>query len=121
MSAIEIRKNKTVTVEALNTYVIIIDNEKCLNVLRQNKFEEDYLKGAWSCNGHSMVLTHDGSIYYVIVIKKKERRVVVHECVHMAHQICFHKGIPVDIDNSEIIAYLVDFLVEEVLKITKIG
>lgn len=54
--------------------------------------------------------------YIIIGLRDKSRRVVIHECVHAAHHIMDFRGIPISMDNTEIQAYLVDFLCERIFK-----
>ena len=81
---------------------------------KRGDFETLY--GAWDDNGRSCVAEHDGTCWFVLVLRNHSMRVIVHECVHMVHQICDHRGIPVSSENSEVIAYMTDYLVGEVVK-----
>ena len=65
-------------------------------------------------NGLALQLWMGSFPYYFIFVNDVTRRVIVHECTHMVHTICESKGIPLSNDNTETIAYMTDYLVEQV-------
>ena len=80
----------------------------------------DHELNDWHCiNGTASVLVNNGLNYYAIRIKKRAARAVVHECVHMAQFIFEDKGIPTDVGNTEALAYMVDYLYSETMRILK--
>jgi len=85
--------------------------------VKSNAFLDDCgIEEAWDDNGRSCVLMgQDGCPYFVLVLRNHSIRVIFHECIHMAHQICEARGIPISIENSEVIAYLADYLANEVI------
>lgn len=110
----------TITVDILNHLeLLVIPSKRALiafiekNGLQDNEIVE-IVEGA---NGGVDVIESNGASHFVITIIEHERRVIIHECVHAAHVILESKGIPVDTNNSEIIAYLTDFLCEKVFEI----
>lgn len=70
-----------------------------------------------SCDGRALQIEQGGSAAFIIMIKSLglNYRTLVHECVHMAQYILDYKGIPTDVDNTEVVAYLTDYLFKECL------
>ena len=54
-----------------------------------------------------------------LYIKKMTHRVLVHECIHIAQWILHHKWIKTGYKNTEILAYVTDWIYNEVLKCLK--
>lgn len=82
-------------------------------MLQDDGFANDWKRSNGSCS----VIEIDNIPYFVLLFREKTKRVVVHECVHMVHYIFDEKGIPVSVENSEAIAYMTDFLSEQVFGI----
>lgn len=102
--------------------VLLVTNKKCFkHFTENNNFPDDYdLSNTWLDNGRSCVMeTKQGVCFFVLFLRDHSTRVIIHECVHMIHQICDEKGIPLTVDNSETIAYMTDFLTCKVLSILK--
>jgi hypothetical protein len=62
--------------------------------------------------------------FVVIWSKHKDKSVeslstLVHECVHAANMVLDHKGIPMNLENDESQAYLVEWLFENCLRALK--
>lgn len=54
-----------------------------------------------------------------LYIKTKTHRVLVHECIHIAQAILHHKWIKTWYKNTEVLAYVTDWIYNEVLKLLK--
>ena len=52
-----------------------------------------------------------------LYIKTKTHRVLVHESIHIGQAILNHKGIKTGYNNTEILAYVTDWIYNEVLKL----
>lgn len=74
----------------------------------------DELMGAASGNGCALSFTFAGRRYYLIVMNVLSYRVVVHESCHAADFILSDRGIPLDVENTEIRAYLTDHIFQGV-------
>ena len=79
--------------------------------------EENYIcyKGCCFC-----VQTDLGPVW-VVCLNTNEISTLVHEVVHLAHSIMNQKGIPINYENTEIEAYLIERLYEEAAKALKIN
>ncbi|MFZ2950939.1 MAG: hypothetical protein WA003_15805 [Desulfuromonadaceae bacterium] len=62
------------------------------------------------CNGSVSRIMLDGSAYFVMIFPKPSRRVLVHEAVHVVHCIMENKGMQTGHENTEVVAYMVDFV-----------
>jgi hypothetical protein len=93
------------------TQILVLYKKKAFKYFTKSHSDlltDDFL---WEHGGSSSILYgNDNTPYFVMVLREKEKRVVIHECVHMVHQVCFVKGIPVSLKNSETIAYMTDYL-----------
>jgi hypothetical protein len=66
-------------------------------------------------DGMASVLYTDGSVpYFILFIPYEERRIIIHECTHITHMIFELMGIPVETNNTEVIAYMTDFVCDKV-------
>lgn len=65
--------------------------------------------------GLAEIVTVNNLPYFVISVFEKNIPLLVHECCHMADFILQHKGIPVTVENTEIRAYLTEYLVSKTL------
>lgn len=62
----------------------------------------------------------DGGQHYFLVVRPKVKdSVLAHECVHMAMQILEDRGIESKCGNNEPLAFLVEYLFDEVKKVVK--
>ena len=87
-------------------------------MVKENKLEEQPNADDWgNVNGSMSTLYRDGVPAYIITIVKRSRRVVVHECIHCVHHIMDEKGIPISLENTEIMAYFTGYLTESVMDI----
>ena len=57
----------------------------------------------------------------IICINNTSIGVICHESVHLAHYVMNYIGISISLDNTEVEAYLVEFILEAVLKVLKIS
>jgi len=104
----------------LHTDVLLIFNDKQRDKLaKQFKIPEDddFLRASSTMGGMASTLYKDGLPFYVLFIPNNIRRVVIHECTHMVHMVFDEHGIPVAGYNTEAIAYMTDYLCEQVFGI----
>ena len=102
--------------------VLVITNKKCFDYfIKNNHFPPGHdMEDTWLDNGRSCMLdTAEKVVFFVLFLREHSLRVIVHECTHMVHQICEAKGIPLTMDNTEIIAYMTDYLVSSVMDIVR--
>lgn len=52
-----------------------------------------------------------------IYIKTLTHRVIVHECIHIAQWILNYKWIKTGYENTEVLAYVTDWIYNEILKL----
>lgn len=119
-----VRKMKNVIKIAIldDVHVAVITNKKCKEVF----FAENYFKNVddfsdcWRIKGMAgRTENYAGETFFVIFLRDKSFGVVVHECVHMVHHIFDFKGIDSSSNNSEMMAYLTEYMVNQVCKILK--
>ena len=79
--------------------------------------QNDYMNIWNTSNGAVCMEMVDGVPYIFMMINEKRHRVVVHESVHCASLVMNQKGIPMSIDNDEVMAYLTDYIFSEVCRI----
>lgn len=102
-----------------NLQILIISDKKSLKkFLSKNQWMENNTINCLDDNGGSYVLFNEENIpHFILYINKISQRVIIHECTHLVHQIMNYKGIPISIDNSEIMAYMTDFLSTQVMNL----
>lgn len=114
------RNTKVIKLDWLNFEVVLIDTEKKFDFfIKRNSLENEPISQDWKCaNGSCAIFDNEpeGLSYYVMVIRRKELDTVVHECVHMVHMMMDKKDIPIDYDNTEVMAYMTGWLFKEVKK-----
>lgn len=106
-----------VTIEWLNNleFLIIHEKEQLEYILNNNPDVDRSVKGeladTWeTSNGAVTVVTLNGLAYHILMITLQNSRVLIHECVHAVDEMCMTKGIPVTYENTEIRAYMTDWL-----------
>lgn len=97
--------------------VVIISNDKDKLKSFIPYFEDNEIYA------HSFMLDWKGKEGFVIALNfnNKHRPIhigtIAHEAVHVAHLIAEHRGVIPDFVNDEPIAYLVEWIVDEVIKL----
>ncbi len=76
-----------------------------LNHLKSDFFIENCLGSYW----YGM---HEGNTHFIMCIRSNEFSIIAHECVHIAHCVMDHMGIPISLKNTEVEAYIVGFLAD---------
>lgn len=101
----------------------LVDTEEKLDfMLENNPGSEKFLCKWGEVNGWvSRLKGEDGLNYYVMGLCSTDPSVIVHESVHMAHFIMKVKGIPINRKNTEVEAYLVQFLADTLFDYYGIG
>ncbi len=113
-------KTKIIKSDWLNFEVVLLDTqEKFDYFIERNQLGNEPIADDWKCaNGSCAIFDNEpeGLSYYVMVIRRKKLDTVVHECVHMVHMMMEKKGIPIDYDNTEVMAYMTGWLFKEIRK-----
>ena len=71
-------------------------------------------------NGLVVNADRDGKTYWFVVIKERSRLVIQHESIHLAQFLLDKRNIPTDVDNTEVLAYLVGFIYEKICTFAKV-
>ena len=104
---------KIVNVEMLKIEVAFFNNRaKYLEFCELNKLDGS---NAYKNNGLAEVVTVNELPYFTVSIFERSIPLLVHECCHIADFILQHKGIPVTAENTEIRAYLTEYLVGQMI------
>ena len=74
------------------------------------ELEECYLEH----NGFVDNLMGPNGVYTAVGLNNMTLRVVIHESVHAAHCVMDCRGIPISMENTEIEAYLVDYIANSI-------
>lgn len=98
------------------TITVFLSREEVEYFIEKNGIQGDYLADWDKSNGFVDDLDGPDGRYIIIGIRNKSRRIVIHECVHAAHRIMSFRGVPVTAENTEIQAFLIDFLCERIFK-----
>jgi hypothetical protein len=70
-----------------------------------------------SGNGWAQVFNIAGALYYIMYVSTPDPRLICHESCHMADFILSDRGVPLSLDNTEVRAYLTDFIFSEVCRL----
>ncbi len=114
--------SKIILIEWLNNLeVLVIYKKKSFyQFIDDHELGNDPISEDWEkANGSAPVLEIDGVRLFVLIFTSKKDRIVVHECVHLTHNIFEAKGIDTGINNSEAIAYMTDFLFSKAKEILR--
>jgi len=110
-------RTKQFKVDLLRCSFVLIDSQKDYDFLMEaNEIDQGTLPDYNGNNGSCSVLSVDGSIYFVMAMRSKDTQILIHEVVHLVHFIFDHLGIPVTVENSEIIAYTTDYIYGKLAK-----
>ncbi len=97
--------------------LVIHKKEDFDSFISAHKLEEESIAGDWDVtNGLACMFKSEGIPFFVFIFSNPKTRIIVHECVHMAQSIMEEMDIPVN-SNSEVLAYMTDFLFTKVKKI----
>jgi hypothetical protein len=108
--------SRVIEIEWLHNQVLVLFNDKQrYNLARQIGMEpcDPFLSNS---SGTASTLIHNDMAYFVMFLPNDEARIAVHECVHIVHMLFHEHGIPLDMPNTEAVAYMTDFLCEEVFQ-----
>ena len=114
------KKYNVIEINILNNLqILVISDKKSLKkFLSKNSWMENNVHHCLDDNGGSYVLFNEENVpHFVLYINNVSKRVIIHECTHLVHQIMESKGIPISIDNSEIMAYMTDYLSTQVMNL----
>jgi len=103
-----------------NTQILVLTTFKqYMEFSRLNELDLD--PNFWRYNNASVdSFLKDGQQMIWINLKRKDRRVIVHEAIHAIHMIFDHRGIPISKENTETIAYTVSYLTEALFNLRKL-
>ena len=101
---------------------VFFDKKDVITVskLRDVSCDEDQFDP--NAGGQAGRIEDDKGVPYFYILYNTEPKdgvdagLVAHECVHAAVFICDHKGVPIEIDYDEAFAYMVDYLVTNVVE-----
>lgn len=79
--------------------------------------DDPFLVPGESIGGMASVIYHRNLPWFILYIPKNDRATVIHECTHMVHLMFENRGIPVNTENTETIAYMTEHLCEIVFNI----
>ena len=112
--------SRVITFDFLHVNVLVLFNENQIKQFSKNLPEdiaENYLYNINSSLGTMSVITLNNIPYFVISLKDDVAlNTIVHESVHAIHEICNYTGIPIELNNSETIAYMTGYLSEKIVK-----
>ena len=102
-----------ITVDVYGTDVILLKTQEEIDdFIELNELSPDTYP---ICNGYSAWFNHtgNGKTGFVLMSHDWSVHTLAHECVHVAHFIMKHSGIPISYKNTEVEAYLVGYLFEQ--------
>ena len=106
----------TIEIEIFNRVQIGIfeTQEKLSKWLEEIGFPDEYIEP--NENGSAQKIKNPrGKVWFILYLPKKANIfILIHEAVHLAYFILDHHGIVFDIDNHEVFAYLVDYIVRKI-------
>lgn len=101
--------NKRINIPLFNQAFWIVDKKQA----------EDYVNAEQFVNGMWTACVFEGyrrRISICFLHKDIDESTIIHESVHLAHRILARVGIELDPYNDEVMAYLVPFVVNKILK-----
>jgi hypothetical protein len=95
---------------------VFLNKEDFIGYCHRN-FEIDLNHGDFHLDAHAeagYVKSPDGLKYFYMLFNGTNPNIgtIAHEAVHVAGAICEQLGIPVNAENDETLAYMVDYLVQ---------
>ena len=58
---------------------------------------------------------------WLLLLRSKDINVIAHEIVHIVTRLCDSRGIPIRLENDEVMAYLIQWYMKEISKILKLN
>ena len=99
-----------------NYYYFNVSNEQEYNQILKIRFKIDRPSNkADETDGGFNVYEHNGTEVCFIWSKGKDVSIIAHECMHAVGYVLRRKGIPFNADTDEAYAYLLQFLVKEIM------
>jgi hypothetical protein len=116
--------SKVIKVAWLHAQVVVLRTnkqyQKLLQLLDAGTVED--LAPDHATDGVALTIYDSEKIpYFVMFLPTRSKRIAIHECTHMVHMLFEVHGIPLDIENTEGIAYMTDYLCEETFNIMKLN
>jgi len=76
-------------------------------------------KPAENCDANAIAVSNSHQRYYFIAMRRMNRSVLVHECVHVANFILQEREVPISIKEDEVQAYLVEEIYRNLSRLFK--
>jgi hypothetical protein len=86
--------------------------EKFTNKAQVGKIATDGWEGA----AIPLAEAASGATFSALYLKDVRHSIIVHECVHIVHDMLKDRGVPTGAKNTEVVAYHVEHLYSEVVK-----
>jgi hypothetical protein len=105
-----------INIDILNgqTITCFLEEEEIEFFCKENNISNSWIEDYKNSNGFvDEAIGPDGK-YIVLGLNSKSDRVIVHESVHACHKIMSFRGIPINNENTEIQAYLIDYIFQEI-------
>lgn len=98
-------------------YITTVIGE-CLAKYNRNcgELEKLTLKEMVGCRGMAMHLDEVKPLFMIYVTKDVSHGTLYHECLHMAHFIMHYSSAPISLDSTEIQAYMMENIAENIRK-----
>lgn len=116
--------NPHFTIDIFNgEQIAVIHTQKGLNDFVRQNWPDDHesqssYRNLWEETDGAMC--REGAQYFMF-IRRKSHRLIAHESVHCAVYMMQKRGIPLTVENQEILAYLTDYAFSEVCRIVGLG
>ena len=109
---------KTTTIELPiyeNNIIVIIDSwEEANQQYDLNFTKEDYTADGWTIHNHGNLDSED--ILVMLKTDTANYSIICHELFHCVSAVCSKKGIKMDIENDEPLAYLQGYLADKIFQ-----
>jgi len=103
-------------VPLIEAQFLLITSEEQYNTFIEENPDDTQDITPWSAfNGYVARWTGKEGAHFVMALALPHYDVICHEATHMAHLIMEYKGIPIGIVNTEVEAYLSQFIFREVV------
>lgn len=104
-------KHIKITVPIYGTVVFITSEADECTSLAKRHCKVDMNSYDYCANG---MVVHAQDTQIVWLPRQASLNTIVHECTHVAMNLCYYKDVPVDTSNQEPFAYLMGYLAQEI-------
>ena len=110
----------TLDIDWLGDQVLILIGKDVDDIIEAEPTIEIIFDNAVGVSGIVINAIRDGKTHWFVVINERKRDVILHESIHLAQFLMDKRNIPTGVENTEVLAYLVGYIYENICMFAKV-